>query len=357
MDGKQNPEPAPDWRRLAAACRNEDTGAFPLYEHNVHPAVVETLLGRSLMPLRDGDYEDRKEYFRACAGCLRNLGYDTVPFEGCITRLIQGGKGLRGEAPGIIRDGKDVEDYPWEEIPDRYFRLFDDSLRALAETLPPGMKAHGGVGNGVFEVVQDFLPLTELAYLQVDDPEAWEALVGRVGDLLTAIWDRFLSTYGDHFAVCRFGDDLGFRTSTLLRPDDIQRLIVPQYARIVDLVHRAGKPFLLHSCGAIFPVMEDIIAAGVDAKHSNEDNIAPFRRWVEEYGDRIGNVGGVDMNILCTEDEAGVALYVREVLDGLRGRKGIAFGSGNQITDYTPPENFLAMVRTVREYPWQSASF
>ena len=118
----------------------------------------------------------------------------------------------------------------------------------------------------------------------------------------------------------------------------------------------SGKPFLLHSCGAIFPVMEDIIAAGVDAKHSNEDNIAPFHRWVEDYGDRIGNVGGVDMNSLGTEDETGVALYVKEILDGLRGRKGIAFGSGNQITDYTPPENFLAMVRAAREYPWQSTS-
>ncbi len=28
--------------------------------------------------------------------------------------------------------------------------------------------------------------------------------------------------------------------------------------------------FLLHSCGCIFEVMEDILATGIDAKHSNE---------------------------------------------------------------------------------------
>ncbi|MDR1030283.1 MAG: hypothetical protein LBL76_05370 [Treponema sp.] len=47
-----------------------------------------------------------------------------------------------------------------------------------------------------------------------------------------------------------------------------------------------GKPFLLHSCGCIFKVMDDLIAARIDAKHSNEDAIAP-------YGRRIGNFGGL----------------------------------------------------------------
>ena len=36
--------------------------------------------------------------------------------------------------------------------------------------------------------------------------------------------------------------------------------------------------------------MEDLITdVGIDAKHSNEDQIAPFPEWVRRYGDRIGN--------------------------------------------------------------------
>ncbi|GAH43897.1 unnamed protein product, partial [marine sediment metagenome] len=63
-------------------------------------------------------------------------------------------------------------------------------------------------------------------------------------------------------------------------PGDIKSMIIPQYKKIVDLVHSYGKPFLLHSCGNIFSVMEDIISiAGIDAKHSNEDEIAPFSMW------------------------------------------------------------------------------
>lgn len=63
--------------------------------------------------------------------------------------------------------------------------------------------------------------------------------------------DRFSDTY----AVCRFGDDLGYKSSTILNPNDIKTFIIPQYERITYLVHSYNKPFLLHSCGNIFRIM------------------------------------------------------------------------------------------------------
>ena len=93
---------------------------------------------------------------------------------------------------------------------------------------------------------------------------------------------------------------MGFKSTTLLPPEEIREHIIPQYRRIVGAVHQAGKPFLLHSCGCIFDVMEDLIqVAGIDAKHSNEDQIAPFPEWVKRYGDRIGNFGGIDTDAVC----------------------------------------------------------
>ena len=65
-----------------------------------------------------------------------------------------------------------------------------------------------------------------------------------------------LEEFGDIYAVCRFGDDLGFRSSTLISARDIKEMVIPQYKRIVELVQSYGKPFLLHSCGCIFNVMD-----------------------------------------------------------------------------------------------------
>jgi len=114
-------------------------------------------------------------------------------------------------------------------------------------------------------------------------------------------------------------------------------------------VHAAGGLFLWHSCGCIFEIMEDVIALGIDAKHSNEDSIAPFDRWISDYGDRIGLLGGFDMDVLCVNT---ADVIYDKVLDmGRRFRKsakGYALGSGNSIPDYVPTENYLAMIRAAQ---------
>ncbi len=94
--------------------------------------------------------------------------------------------------------------------------------------------------------------------------------------------------------------------------------------------------------------MDELIAAGIDARHSNKDNVAPFEYWTQEYGEKIGNFGGMDMNVLCSFDEKQIEEYVADLLSRLGKTHGLAFGSGNQITDYTPREIFLAMVRAFR---------
>jgi len=341
----------PNYQHIIDAALNRIPSRIPLYEHGISAIIIEKITNRNFTELLWGSYADKKEYFGIVAQFCIDHGYDVMPYEGCINNIVQNAAGLRGLAGSIINNMQELTDYPWEEMPERYFTLFDESFRALAEALPPGMKAIGGVGNGVFEIIQDFVPLKELAFLQYDYPEVYEALWDKVGEAMVRIWQIFLDRYKESFAVCRFGDDLGFSTSTLINPNDIRKFIIPQYKRVVDLVHQNKKPFLLHSCGSIFSVMDDIIdLAGIDAKHSNEDNIAPFSRWVNDYGDKIGNFGGIEMNVLHLNTPAEIGEYVMNVLQETAGKPGIAIGSGNQIGDFILPESFLAMVETVRKF-------
>ena len=341
---------APDYRLVADAAMNRMTPWLPLYEHNVCYGFFDTITASESSKLLTGDGADKREFFRRYTKFLVDHGYDVVPSEGCVVELIQNGEGLMGRGKPLFSSAAEVKSYPWEEVPDRYFARFSPYFDALEATLPEGMKAVGGVGNGIFETAQDFVPFTDLSYLMVDDEEAFALLFAKVGDLFTEIWRRFLARYADMYAVCRFGDDLGFKSATLLQPSVITEHIIVQYRRIIDQVHRAGKPFLLHCCGKIFDVMEPIIDAGIDAKHSNEDAIAPFSEWVARYGDRIGNFGGIDMNVLCIEDEPTIRAYVTDVLRYCEGKRGIAIGSGNQIADYVPPEGFEAMIGAVLDW-------
>jgi uroporphyrinogen decarboxylase len=197
----------------------------------------------------------------------------------------------------------------------------------------------------VLEISEDLVGFESLAYLQADDPETFAELYQRIGDLMVNIWTEFLERYKDVFAICRFGDDLGFKTGTLISPRLIRRHIMPQYQRVISLIKGAGKPFIWHSCGNIFSVMDDAIALGIDAKHSNEDVIAPFDEWISRYGKQIGLLGGIDVDLLCQKapDEIAHEVFTK----GQRFRaaaQGYALGSGNSIPDYVPVDGYLAMV-------------
>ena len=340
----------PDYRNLELAARNVEVSRIPLYEHIISTSVMEEITGRRFAALYDGDDDDLEEFFRQYCGFYREMGYDTVSYEEVIGPAMPGSGALGQHVKGAIQSREDFDRYPWEGVCDTYFQIYGRMFRALGRALPQGMRAVGGVGYGIFECVQDLVGYEDLCYLRADDPELYAELFHKVGDINLGIWKRFLAEFGNLYCVCRFGDDLGFKSTTLLPPDEIRRHIIPQYRRIADEIHRAGKPFLLHSCGCIFDVMDDLITgAAIDAKHSNEDQIAPFPEWVVRYGDRIGNFGGIDTDAVCRLSADEMRDYIADVVRQCAGHGGFAFGSGNSIPDYVPAAGFLSMNRIIRE--------
>ncbi|HUV06097.1 MAG TPA: uroporphyrinogen decarboxylase family protein, partial [Spirochaetia bacterium] len=250
---------APDYHHILQAARNVRPQRTPLYEHIISELIMETVLNTPFAALEKGDEGDKREYMSQYVRFFEQTGYDTVSFERLITAIMPDSGALYAHRPGAIRTRQDFEKYPWKDLPDAFFSAYSTDYHLLRELMPPGMKAIGGPGNGVFECVQDLVGYEPLCYIAVDDPELYSDLFDAVGRVMSAIWERFLDEFGDIYSVCRFGDDLGFKSSTLLDPDHIRTHMIPQYRRIIQLVHSHGKPFLLHSCGNIFSVMEDLI--------------------------------------------------------------------------------------------------
>lgn len=340
----------PDYNNVIAAANNIKPRRMPLYEHIISDKVMELILNKKFAGLINESKNEKKEYFRNFNGFFKKMGYDTVSFERCIGPAMPGSGALGNHIPGVIKDRDDFERYPWERVSDYFFEKYTDDFRAMGEMLPEGMKAVGGPGNGIFELVQDVVGYESLCIISFDDSELYADLFKAVGNMMYKIWKRFLDEFGDLYAVCRFGDDLGFKSATLISPDDIRIHIIPQYKKLVELIHSYKKPFLLHSCGKIFEVMDDIIdSVKIDAKHSNEDQIAPFSVWVDKYGDKIGNFGGVDTDDLCRKSKLEIKEIVKEVVSYCTDKKGFALGSGNSIPDYVPAHGYLAMIEKARE--------
>ena len=141
------------------------------------------------------------------------------------------------------------------------------------------------------------------------------------------------------------GDDMGFKTGTLLAPDMLRQYCLPWQKKFAAMAHEKGRPYFLHSCGNLAAIMEDLIEdVRIDGKHSYENAIMPVQEFQKKWGSRIAVLGGLDINILTRETPAGVRSAVGKLMDDCGPRGRYAVGSGNSVPSYIPVENYLAMV-------------
>jgi len=334
----------PDYRHILHVLENRKPVRLPFYEHHIDDPFISKSLGEELIcPVNQPD--ELEHYYHRKIGFWKSMTYDAFDYEAAICEVFPDHGAILGGRPGPIQTRNDFNTYPWDDIPRLFWETYTPHLEGIRKTLPAGMKAYGGCGYGIFESSQDLVGFEYLATMQYTDPELFRDVFIKIGDLYEQLWTEMIRRYNDIFVFYRMGDDLGFKSSTLLDPKTIREHIFPQYQRVINVVHQSGKKFLLHSCGNIFSIMDGLIDLGIDAKHSNEDEIAPFETWIEKYGNRIGLLGGIDVNILTLNDYDEVFRYVLEKGAQYRSlAKGYGLGSGNSIPDYIPVEGFMGMI-------------
>ena len=244
---------------------------------------------------------------------------------------------------GVITDEASFMAYPFLD-PDA---CENGRLAEVEKVLPKGMKVIVFGPSGVLENVISLVGYENLCFMLYDDPE----LVGRI---FAAVGERMVRYYElcmryDCVGAIISNDDWGFNTGTMLATEDMKKYVYPYHKKIVEAAHKNGRPVILHSCGNLEKVMDDIIEEiGYDGKHSYEDKILPVEEAYEQFGGRIAVLGGIDLDFVCRRTPEEVSERCKKMVERTKC-KGYALGTGNSIPNYVPAENFKAMIRAV--YP------
>ena len=327
----------PDFEQfLKVLTRSGKPDRLPFYEHLATPGFIARRTGTDF----DRMNPDTPGYWQIYVDFWLGMGYDCIPMEiplDCPMAEGHGGVTEGSEALVVIRDIRDYEDYPW---PDDSHPIEFRHFETVSELLPEGARIVGGVCMGAYERVSRMLGVMGLSYALLDDRELVGLVFGRIGRLIASA-ARQLATM-ESVGALRQGDDLGFKTSTFLSPGDLRRYVLPTYKEIADAAHAHDKPFILHSCGNLEEVYEDLIEdCKIDAKHSFEDVIMPVGEFKRRYGDRITPLGGLDVDVICRGSEQELRAYARKHIEECFGDGHWAMGTGNSLTDYMPVENYL----------------
>lgn len=240
----------------------------------------------------------------------------------------------------VINDRESFKRYDWPSPDD-----FDNTrLDEIAKLLPEGMKIIPYGPCGVLENAVKLCGYENLAMMVMDDPQLVEEIFEAVGSRLVRYYE--LAGHSPKIGAMISNDDWGFAQQTMLSPADMRRFVFPWHKRIVKTIHAAGVPAILHSCGNLRAVMDDLIDdIGYDAKHSYEDKIMPVEEAYATYGSRIAILGGIDLDFVCRSTPDKIHHRARAMLELTRSKGGYALGTGNSVPDYVPHDNYIALVK------------
>jgi uroporphyrinogen decarboxylase len=327
-------------------------------------AIAEQHLGLRWVAHQPGNRESGQAFYRNWIEVYYRMGYDFVRVGGGLAftgksvaiedtaALSRGKRHWAEQGTGPIASWADFEKYPWPKL-----ESIDLSMvEFVARNLPEGMGLFLCPSSGFLEIPLDtLLGYENLCFLLADQPDLVKAVVDRVGELILGYNRRLLGLP----RVCGFfqGDDMGFKTGTLIGPADLRQYILPWHKKLAALAHEQGWLYLLHSCGKLDDIMEDLIDdVGIDARHSFEDEGNSVFEFKKKYGKRVTILGGVDVDKLCRLPEPELRRHVRKVLDACMPGGRFCLGSGNSVANYVPMANYLAMVeegfRYGREKGW-----
>jgi uroporphyrinogen decarboxylase len=188
-----------------------------------------------------------------------------------------------------------------------------------------------------------------LCYALFDQRDLVQAIADRTLEIDRQVLARLLEF--DRVQLIWGSDDMGFRSQPLISPIDMRELVLPGHRTLAKMVHDAGRLYILHSCGNLATIMDDLIDdVQIDARHSWEDTIMDVREAKALWGDRMAILGGIDMDFLCRADESAIRQRVRDTLDVCNPGGGYCLGSGNSVANYVPLDNYLAMLDEGRDW-------
>jgi len=348
----------PDFERFLRAITTRDPGPVPVGELFADSETMGAFLGEDVKRFATAKdiSEGIKLLEKTVKFCTRAgwdyvnahslLGFPGFRFnitENTSTEVKDGKRGWLDDNAGPIMSWEDFESYEWPESPG----MINIASKALSDLVPEGMKLMVLPG-GLFEWTTWLMGLVPFSYALADQPALIDAVIEKVSDIIYRGIEELVEfpKVGGLFV----GDDMGFNTATMVSPGILREKFFPHLKRVVDLAHSAGKIVILHSCGNLEAVMDDLCDTGIDAKHSFEDKIMPVEEVYRRWGNRIGIIGGVDVGLLSSGSEADVRKRTREILDVCGHSGHYVLGTGNSVANYIPIKNYIAMLDEGRKW-------
>ncbi len=250
---------------------------------------------------------------------------------------------------------EDIDRFAWPDVDD------PDQFKGLREQAEQLYRTTGYViGADAIKAGPLMTALQMRGYEQffmdlVIDPDFADRLLDRITQVLKQMWTRYLREVGPFVQLAYVTDDLGTQTSLLMSPDLFRQRIKPRMKELHDHIKsQADVKLMMHTDGAVLPIIEDIIDMNVDILNpvqTSTRGMEDTHALKERFGDRLCFHGAIDVQqLLPNASEAELRWEVARRIQDLGRDGGYILAPCHNIGHDIPPRNVEALFRHARAF-------
>ncbi len=242
-----------------------------------------------------------------------------------------------------------VEAYRWPD-PDQVLDL-EESFRRAGEARASGLAVYGGIWASVFTHSRAMLGEEDYLVALVACPELIERLVGRMTEFFLELNARLLEVIAPSLDIYYFGSDFGTQQSLFVSPEMFRRFYQPSLARLAAQARGYGLRVMYHTCGAVAPIIPDLIACGIEVLDPVQVSAAGMSPpELSAFRGKIAFHGGIStQTVLPVAGPDQVRQSVHQTIDRL-GPSGLIVAPDQDLMDDIPTANIEALFHAVHDY-------
>lgn len=265
-----------------------------------------------------------------------NAAFDDLPYQ--LNQIMWCRLGIPPAPAGFDRQGLEI---------------FKKTARELRESTDRAI--YGTFGGNLVEIGEFTFRIDQFLYLLAAEPKRVHTFLDKLMEYHLKNLIKYLQAVGEYIDIIGFGDDLGMQTGPQFSPGMYREFFKPRHSVLWHQVKKLCPHLLvsLHSCGGIYPLLPDLIEAGLEIINPvqftcTDMELSGLKR---EFGrDLVFWGGGCDTReVLPHGTPEQVRRHVIKNVEIMAPGGGFVFQQVHNILADVPPENIAAMYEAIKE--------